>query len=66
MLRFSLPGYEMLASRHLDHFIAYYVILQSDEESVEAKDKVIEELLNQVSDTWLQTNTVIIQTCAGL
>ena len=43
-------GYEMLASGHPDCFTAYYMILLSDEESVEAKDKVIEELLNWVSD----------------
>ena len=46
-------AYEMLASGHLDHFTAYYTILQSNEESMEAKDKAIEELLNRVSEVWL-------------
>ena len=46
-------SYEILASRHLDCFTVYYMILQSDKESAEAKDKVIEELLNQVSEMWL-------------
>ena len=46
-------GYEMLASRHPDCFTAYYAILRSDKESSEAKDKAIEELLNQVSEVWL-------------
>ena len=46
-------GYEMLASRHPDRFTAYYVILQSDKESLEAKDKAIEELLNWASEAWL-------------
>ena len=49
-------GYEMLASRHPDRFTAYYMILQSNEESTEAKDKAIEELLNRASEAWLQTN----------
>ena len=46
-------GSEMLASRHLDRFTAYYMILQSDQESLEAKDKAIEELLNKVNEAWL-------------
>ena len=46
-------SYEMLASRHPDHFTVYYVILRSDEESTEAKDKAIEELLNWASEAWL-------------
>ena len=46
-------SYEMLASGHPDRFTAYYVILQSDQESSEAKDKAIEELLNKVSEAWL-------------
>ena len=40
-------SYKMLASRHLDCFTACYAILQSDQESSEAKDKAIEELLNR-------------------
>ena len=46
-------GYEMLASRHPDRFTAYYAILRSNQESSEAKDKAIEELLNRVSKAWL-------------
>ena len=43
-------GYKMLASGHPDRFTAYYAILRSDEESTEAKDKAMEELLNRVSE----------------
>ena len=43
-------GYKMLASGHPDLFTAYYTILWSDEESTEAKDKAIEELLNWASE----------------
>ena len=43
-------GYEMLASGHSDRFTAYYMILQSDEETTEARDKAIEELRNWVGD----------------
>ena len=46
----------MLASRYPDHITAYYVILWLDKESLEAKDKAIEELLNWASEAWLQTN----------
>ena len=49
-------SYKMLASGCLDHFTAYYVILQSDQESLEPKDKAIEELLNRVSEAWLRAN----------
>ena len=59
-------GYETLASRHPDHFTAYYMILQSDEESMEAKDKAIEELHNRASDVWLQTNALLFKHHAGL
>ena len=51
-------GYEMLAS---GHFTAYYVILQSNEESTEAKDKAIEELLNRASEAWLGTNMLLFE-----
>ena len=54
-------SYEMLASGRPDCFTAYYMILQSDEESMEAKDKAIEELLNQVSELWLQTNVSLFK-----
>ena len=54
-------GYETLASGHPDCFTAYYVILWSDEESTEVKDKVIEELHNQASDAWLQTNALLFK-----
>ena len=58
-------GYKMLASGHPDRFTAYYVILRSDEESTEAKDKAMEELLNRVSEAWLRTNASSFK-CAGL
>ena len=55
-------GYEMLVSRCLDHFTVHYTILGSEEESSEAKDKAIEELLNRASDMWLQTNVSLLVT----
>ena len=54
-------SYQMLASGHPDCFTAYYIILWSDKESTEAKDKAIEELRNWVSDTWLQTNVSLFK-----
>ena len=54
-------GYKMLASGCPDHFTAYYAILRSDEESLEAKDKAIEELLNRMSEAWLRTNTSLFK-----
>ena len=59
-------GYEILASGHPDHFTVYYVILWSDEESTEAKDKAIEELLNWLSRRVVMNKRIIIQTHAGL
>ena len=56
-------SYKMVASRHPDHFMAYYVILQSDKDSGEARDKAIEELCNRVGDAWLQ-QTHAVQTHA--
>ena len=49
-------SYEMLASGCPDCFPAYYAILRSDQETLEAKDKAIEELLNKVSNAWLRAN----------
>ena len=46
-------GHEMLASGRPDRFTVYYVILRSAEESSEAKDKAMEELINKVSEAWL-------------
>ena len=37
------------------------MILRSDEESIEAKDKAIEELLNQASEARLQTNVSLFK-----
>ena len=54
-------NYEILASGHLDRFTAYYVILRSDDESTEAKEKAIEELLNRVSEVWLRTNVSLFK-----
>ena len=54
-------SYEMLASGCLDCFTAYYMILQSDQESSEAKDKAIEELLNKVSEAWLWANASLFK-----
>ena len=54
-------GHEMLASRHLDHFAAYYTILQSEEQSSEAKEKAMEDLLNKGSEAWLRTNVSLFK-----
>ena len=54
-------GNEMLTSSHPDYFTAYYVILQSDQESSEAKDKAIEELLNRASEAWLRANASLFK-----
>ena len=51
----------MLASGCPDHFTAYYMILQSDQESLEAKDKAIEELLNRASEAWLRANASLFK-----
>ena len=54
-------SYKMLTSMRPDHFMTYYVIVRSDEESVEAREKAIEELCNWVSDTWLCTNSSLFK-----
>ena len=46
-------SHKMLASRHPDHFTVYQVILQSKVESLEAKDKAMEELIDKASKAWL-------------
>ena len=43
-------GYETLTSGRPDCFTAYYAILRSDQESSEAKDKAIVELLHRASE----------------
>ena len=52
-------GYKIVASGCPDYFMAYYAILQSDKDSGEARDKVIEELLNQVGEAWMHTNSML-------
>ena len=39
----------------------YYEILQSDQESLEAKDKAMEEIISKASEAWLQTNTSLFK-----
>ena len=39
----------------------YYKILRSDRESLDAKDKVMEVILNKASEAWLQTNTSLFK-----
>ena len=39
----------------------YYDILQSDQQSSEVKDKAMEEILNQASQTWLKTNAALFK-----
>ena len=54
-------GHESLASGRPDHFATYYEILRSDQQSLEAKDKAMEEILNKVSEVWLQTNASLFK-----
>ena len=51
----------MVASGCPDHFPAYYMILRSDEDSREARDKAIEDLHDQVGDAWLHTNSMLFK-----
>ena len=39
----------------------YYEILRSDQQSSEAKDKAMEEILNKASEVWLKTNSVLFK-----
>ena len=39
----------------------YYKILQSDQQSSEAKDKAMEEIINKVNEAWLQTNVSLFK-----
>ena len=54
-------SHELLASGRPDHFTMYYKILQSDQQSSEAKDKAMEEILNKVSEAWLKTNATLFK-----
>ena len=46
-------GHESLASGHPDRFATYYKILQSNQQSSEAKDKAMEEIINKANEAWL-------------
>ena len=54
-------GHESLASGHPDRFTTYYEILQSSQQSSEAKNKAMEEILDQVSKAWLATNAMLFK-----
>ena len=54
-------SYKMVASRHLNHFTVYYMIMQSDEESGEARDKAIKVLCDWVGDVWLRANSMLFR-----
>ena len=54
-------GHKSLASRHPDRFTTYYEILQSGQQPSEAKDKAMEEILDQASKAWLETNTALFK-----
>ena len=53
--------HESLARGHPDRFTTYYKILRSDHQSLEAKDKAMEEILNKVSEAWLKTNAALFK-----
>ena len=59
--RAQSTGHEALASGRPDHFAMYYKILQSDQQSSEAKDKAMEEIINKASEAWLQTNASLFK-----
>ena len=54
-------SHESLARGHPDRFSTYYEILRSDRESSDTKDKAMEEILNKVSEAWLQTNASLFK-----
>ena len=54
-------GHESLAHGCPDRFTMYYEILWSDQQSSEAKDKAMEEILNKVSEAWLETNVALFK-----
>ena len=54
-------GHKSLACRHPDHFTTYYEILWSGQQPSEVKDKAMEEILNQVSKAWLETNAALFK-----
>ena len=54
-------SHESLASRHPDRFTTYYEILWSEQQSLEAKDKAMEEILNKASEAWLETNAALFK-----
>ena len=54
-------SHESLASGHPDRFSMYYEIFRSNRESLDAKDKATEEILNKVSEAWLQTNASLFK-----
>ena len=54
-------GHESLANGRPDRFMTYYEILRSDQQSSEAKDKAMEEILDKVSQVWIKTNAVLFK-----
>ena len=54
-------SHKSLASGRPDHFATYYKILRSDQESSEAKDKAMEEIINKASEAWLRTNASLFK-----
>ena len=54
-------SHESLASRHPDCFTTYYEILRSGQQSSEAKNKAMEEILDQASKVWLATNAMLFK-----
>ena len=54
-------GHESLASRHPERFTTYYEILRSGPQSSEAKNKAMEEILDQASKAWLATNAALFK-----
>ena len=54
-------GHKSLAGGHPDCFTMYYKILQSGQQPSEAKDKAMEEIINQASHAWLKTNAALFK-----
>ena len=54
-------GHESLAHGRPDHFTTYYEILRSDQQSSEAKDKAMGEILDKANGAWVETNAALFK-----
>ena len=52
-------GYEKVASRHPDHYTAYYAIMYSEGDNDNEHEELIEDLHKKVCQAWLDTNSTL-------